>query len=71
MKTPLCTEVDLGTDHVVLDRDQASPRKGHSTLPFRTMSIVFTVVHLSYCRALVLHASVSWRHRGTTWAKGH
>jgi len=33
MKTPLCMEVDLGPGHIVLDRDRASPRKGHSSPP--------------------------------------
>ena len=28
MKTPLGTEVDLGTDRIVLDGDPAPPRKG-------------------------------------------
>ena len=55
MKTPLGTEVDLGSAHIVLDGDAAPPRKGHiSPLPsFRPMSIVATVAHLSYCRTLV------------------
>jgi len=30
MNTPLCMEVDLGPGHIVLDRDPAPPRKGHS-----------------------------------------
>ena len=34
MNTPLDTEVDLGSDHIVLDGDPAPPvRKGHSTPP--------------------------------------
>jgi len=50
MKTPLGTEVDLGSGHIVLD-GVPDPRKGHSTPPpsFRPMSIVATVTHLSYC----------------------
>jgi len=32
MKTPLGTEVDLGLDQIVLDRDPAPPRKGHIPL---------------------------------------
>ena len=46
MKTPLGTEVDLGPGHFVLDGFPAIP-------PFRPMSIVTTVAHLSYCWALV------------------
>jgi len=51
MKTPLGTEVDLGPGHIVLDGDPAPPRKGHCSPPppFRPMSIVATVAHLSYC----------------------
>jgi len=52
MKTPLGTEVDLGPGHIALDGDPAPPlRKGQSSpLPcLRPMSIVATVVHLSYC----------------------
>jgi len=39
MKTRLGTEIDLGPGHIVLDRDPAPPRKGHSSPPFRPMSI--------------------------------
>jgi len=48
---PLCTEVDLGPDHIVLDGDPSPPRKGNSRHRFsdRLMSIVATVAHLSYC----------------------
>ena len=52
MKTPLGTEVDLGPGHIVLDGDPAPSEKWHSRIPppsFRPMSIVATVVHLSYC----------------------
>ena len=31
IKTPLAMEVDLGPNHIVLDGDQAPPRKGHSS----------------------------------------
>jgi len=31
MKTPLGTETDLGTGHIVLDGDPAAPQKGHSS----------------------------------------
>ena len=53
MKTPLGTEVDLGSCHIVLDGDPASPRAKKAQQPpppsFRPMSIVPTVAHLSYC----------------------
>jgi len=50
MKMPLGTEGDLSPGHIMLDGDPAPPlRKGHSTPPFRPMSIVTTVAHLSYC----------------------
>jgi len=50
MKTPLGTDVDLGPGHIVLHWDPAPPpQKGHNTPSFRPMSIVATVVHLSYC----------------------
>jgi len=49
MKTLLGTEVDLGPGHIVLDGVPA-PAKGAQQPPsFRTMSIVATVAHLSYC----------------------
>jgi len=32
-KMPLCTEVGLGPDDIVLDGDPAPPKKGHSTPP--------------------------------------
>ena len=50
MKTPLRTEVDLGPGHSVLDGDPAPRLRGTAApLSFRTMSIVATVAHLSYC----------------------
>jgi len=50
MKTKLGTEVDLGPGHIVLDGDRAPPAKGaQQPPPFRPMSIVATVAHLSYC----------------------
>jgi len=50
IKMPLGTEVDLGPGHVVLDGTQLPPAKGAQQPPsFRHMSIVATVVHLSYC----------------------
>jgi len=51
MKTPLGTEVDRGPGHIVFDGDPAPPAKGAQQLPpsFRPMSIVATVVRLSYC----------------------
>ena len=50
MKTPLGTELDLGSGHIVLDGVRALA-KGARTAPpsFRPMSIVATVAHLSYC----------------------
>ena len=50
IKTPLCTEVDLGPGHIVLDGDPSPPAKGAQQPPsFRPMSIVATVAHVSYC----------------------
>jgi len=54
MKTPLGTEVDLGTGHIVFDRFPALSERGTAPLSFRPMSIVATVAHLRYCWALVL-----------------
>ena len=49
MKTPLGTEVDLGPGHIGLDGVPA-PAKGAQQPPsFRSMSIVATFAHLSYC----------------------
>jgi len=50
MKTPLGTELDLGSGHIVLDGVRALA-KGARTAPpsFQPMSIVATVAHLSYC----------------------
>jgi len=53
MKTPLGTEVDLGPGHIVLDGFQLSTIGTQQPPSFRSMSIVATVAHLSYCRALV------------------
>ena len=56
MKTPLGMEVDLGPGHIVLDRVPALHENGTAApRPFWPMSIVATVSHLSYCRALVQH----------------
>jgi len=49
MNTPLGMEVDLGPDHTVLDGDPARSTKGAQQPPFRRMSIVAMVAHLSYC----------------------
>ena len=55
MKTPLCMDVVLDPDHIVLDRDTAPHERVTAAPPsFRHMSIVATVAHLSYCCALVL-----------------
>jgi len=50
MKTPLGTEVDLGPGHIVLEGAQLCAKGAHSPPPsFRSMSVVATVAHLSYC----------------------
>jgi len=49
MKTPFCTEVYLGTGHIVLDGVPAPPRKRHSSPLCWPMSTVAMVAHLSYC----------------------
>jgi len=51
MKTTLGTEVDLGKGHIVLGGDPVPPRKALLAAPlsFRSMSVVATVAHLSYC----------------------
>ena len=50
MKTPLGKEADLGPGHIVLDRCPALRERGTAASPsFRSMSIVATVAHLSYC----------------------
>ena len=49
MKTPLGTEVDLRTGHIVLDGFPALRERGTAPPPFRPMSIVATVARLSYC----------------------
>ena len=50
MKTPLGTEVDLGSGHIVLDGIPASAKGAQHSLPsFRPMSIVDTVAYFSYC----------------------
>ena len=51
MKTPLGTEVDLGTGHIVLDVVPAVRERGTAAPAplFSPMSIVATVAHLSYC----------------------
>jgi len=49
MKTPLGTEVDLGSCHIVLDEGPSSRERGTAAPSFRPMSIVATVAHLSCC----------------------
>jgi len=49
MKAPLGTEVDLGSDHIVLDGVPALRGRGTAASSFRFLSIVATVAHLSYC----------------------
>ena len=59
MKTPLGTEVEVGSGHIVLDGVPALHETGTAAPPpFRPMSVVATVAHLSYCWALVF--SVGW-----------
>jgi len=53
MKTPLGSEVDLGAGHIVLDGFPALRGRGTAPPSCRPMSIVATVVHLSYCWALI------------------
>jgi len=56
IKMPLGTEVDLGSGHIVLEGVPAPGERGTAAHPlFRSMSIVATVAHLSYCRAFVLN----------------
>ena len=49
MNTPLGTEVDLGTGHIVLDVVPAVRESGTAAPLFSPMSMVATVAHLSYC----------------------
>jgi len=50
MEMPLGTKVDLHPGNTVLDGVPAPRERGHSSPPsFRSMSIVATVAHLSYC----------------------
>ena len=53
MNMPLGTEVDLGIGHILLDVVQAVHERGTAAPLFSPMSIVATVAHLTYCRALV------------------
>jgi len=58
MKTPLGTEVDLCAGHIVLDGFPVIRERGTAPPPFRPMSIVATVAHLSCCWALVMKSTV-------------
>jgi len=51
MNTPLGTEVDLGTGHIVLDVVAAVRERDTAPPLFSPMSVVATVAHLnlSYC----------------------
>ena len=49
VKTPLGTEGELGPGHIVLDGVTALRERGTAPSSFRSMSIVATVAHLSYC----------------------
>jgi len=55
MNSPLGTEVDLSTGHIVLDVVPAVHERGTAAPIFLPMSIVAMVTHLSYCLALVVH----------------
>jgi len=46
---PLGTEVDLDAGHILLDGVPALCERDTAPAPFRPMSIVATVAHLSYC----------------------
>ena len=46
---PLGTEVNLGPGDVVLDGVPALLDRGTAAASFRSMSIVATVAHVSYC----------------------
>ena len=53
---PLCTEIDLGPGHIVLDGTQPpSPPKKENSSPFFSAHVYFdqTVAHLSCCSAVV------------------
>jgi len=41
--------IDLRADHTVLDGFPALRERGTAPCPFKPMSIVATVAHLSYC----------------------
>ena len=43
------TVVDLRAGHIVLDEFPALRERGTAPPPFKAMSIVATVAHLSYC----------------------
>jgi len=49
MKTPLGTELDLGTGHIVLDGFPALRERGTALPSFRPMSVVAAVTILNYC----------------------
>ena len=49
----LGVQVGLVPGHIVLDMGTQLPLPQTGTPPFRPMSIVATVAHLSYCSALV------------------
>ena len=53
-------------------RVPSAPRKGHSTPSFRSMSIVATVAHLSYCWALVVLIN-KWQYlrKDTRWRQSY
>jgi len=58
IKMPLGMEADLGPGHIVFDGAQLPFRKGHIPLFSAHVYCGQTVVHLSYCSALV--TTFSW-----------
>jgi len=67
MKTPLGTEVDICAGHIVLDGFPSLRERGTAPPPFRPMSIVATVAHLSYCWALVLSLFSQYSSRASPY----
>jgi len=59
------TELDLGSDNIVLDGTQLPPAKGaQQLLSFGSMCIVATFAHLSYtAEHLFFLTTCNWRQR--------
>jgi len=49
LRCHLVTAIGLGPGHIVLDGVPAPRERGTVVPPFRSMSVVATVAHLSYC----------------------